>query len=167
MTADPMSAAVCSTSPNGSPRLLGYNGGLERVRLDYLGMAGPAGTADQRALLASLNTGAEPIAVARATPGDEGVSTAERSAPALGFAEQTSQAPAAAALQAAVRPVPAPSPEPLGLAAKLDASVRHLELALEAAHQTAENAAKSAVHSLSPYGELVVAPFKPLVEASR
>jgi rare lipoprotein A len=148
-------------------KVLRYNGGLERVRLEYLGMAGPAGTDDQRALLASLKTGAETVTVAKAATGDEGVSTAERSAPALGFAEPASQAPAAVALQAAVRPVAPPSPEPLGVAAKLDASVRSLEAALEAAHQTAADAAKGAAQSLSPYGELVISPFKPLVEASR
>jgi rare lipoprotein A len=136
-------------------KLLGYHGGLERVRLEYLGKAGPAGAADQRALLASLNIGA------RAKPADEGTSVAERSQPALGYAEQPSQAPAAAALAAAVRP--APTPEPLGLAARLDVSVRQLEAALEAAHQTAESAAKT----LSPYGQLVIAPFKRIIEASR
>ena len=45
--------------------LLRFHGGLERVRLDYLGKAGPAGAADERALLASLKTGDEPVAVAR------------------------------------------------------------------------------------------------------
>jgi rare lipoprotein A len=141
-------------------KLLGYHGGLERVRLEYLGKAGPAGAADQRALLASLNIGA------RAKPADEGISVAERSQPALGYAEQPSQAPAAAALAAAVRPPP-PPPEALGLAARLDVSVRRLEAALEAAHQTAESAARSAADSLSPYGQLVIAPFKPIIEASR
>jgi rare lipoprotein A len=148
-------------------KLLAYHGGLERVRLDFLGMAGPAGAADQRLLMASLKTGAARDAIARAKPKDEATTVAERSAPALGFAEEPAQAPAAAALNAAVRPVAPARPdadaEPLGLAAGLDASVRRLEAALEAAHQTAANAAKK----LSPYGELVLSPFKPLIEASR
>ena len=143
--------------------LLGYNGGLERVRLDYLGKAGVAGVAEQRALLASLNSGSEPIAVAKADA--DGVSVVQRSAPALGYAAQAGKAPAAAALDAAVRPAPAPAVEsqPLGVAAKLDASVRRLESALEIGGQTAQ----AAVRTLSPYGDLVVAPFKPLVEAAK
>ena len=143
--------------------LLNYHGGLETVRLDYLGMAGPDGAEDQRALLATLKTGDEPVAVAKAKPAaEDGVTVATRSAPALAYAAPKPQAPAAAALDAAVRPVAPPSPEPpLGLAAKLDASVRQLEAALEAAHRSAERAARS------PFGELVVAPFKPLVEAAR
>ncbi|MDE3177690.1 MAG: hypothetical protein KGM15_16435, partial [Pseudomonadota bacterium] len=76
------------------------------------------------------------------------------------------RAPAAAALEAALRPVAAPlapANEALGVAARLDASARQLQAALEAAHHTAQAAADS----LSPYGQLVLAPFKPLVEASR
>jgi len=145
-------------------RLLQFNGGMSRVRLEYLGKAGPAGADDQRALLASLKTGAEPTRIAKAKPAaDDGVSVALRGAPALAYSEPKPQAPAAAALDAAVRPVapPAPPQEPLGLAAKLDASVRQLEAALESAHQSAARVAKS------PFGELVVAPFKPLIEASR
>jgi len=145
-------------------RLLQFNGGLSRVRLDYLGKAGPAGADDQRALLASLKTGAEPTMVAKAKPpAEDGVSVSMRSAPALAYSAPKPLAPAAAALDAAVRPVAPASPpqEPLGLAAKLDASVRQLEAALEAAHRSAERVAKS------PFGELVVAPFKPLIEASR
>lgn len=148
-------------------RVLAFHGGLERVRLDYLGMAGPDGAEDQRALLASLKTGDEPVAVAAAKPAENGVSIVERSVPALGYAEAKPAAPAAAALQAAVRPVPAPALEPLGAAAKLDASVRQLEAALEAAHRSADSAAKAVVGKLSPYGELVLAPFKPIVEAAR
>jgi rare lipoprotein A len=147
-------------------KLLAYHGGLERVRLDFLGMAGPAGAADQRLLMASLKTGAAHDTVARAKPSDEAVTVAERNAPALGFAEEPAQAPAAAALNAAVRsvaPAPVAESEPLGLAAGLDASVRRLEAALEVAHQAAAGAAKK----LSPYGELVLSPFKPLIEASR
>ena len=87
-------------------KLLAFNGGMARVRLDYLGMAGPAGAGDQRALLASLRTGAEP-AIAKAKPADEGVTVVERSAPALAFADSAKAAPAAAALDAAVRPAPA------------------------------------------------------------
>lgn len=144
-------------------RLLAFNGGMERVKLDYLGMAGPAGPADQQALLASLRNGGEPVIAKAAPVAKEGVTVAERTAPALGYAEAAPRAPAAAALDAAVRPVAAPAPEPLGVAAKLDASLRRLEAALEAAHQTAVHAAKS----LSPYGELVISPFKPIVEASQ
>lgn len=143
-------------------QLLAFNGGLQRVRLDYLGMAGPAGDEDQQALLASLKTGAEPVAVAAAKPPEDGVTVAERSAPALAYTDAKPRAPAAAALEAAVRP-PIAAPEPLGVAAKLDASVRQLETALETAHQTAARA----VTSLSPYGALVIAPFKPLIEAAR
>jgi len=156
--------------------LLHFHGGLARVRLDYLGRAGPPGAAEQRALLASLKTGDEPIAVAKVEEpelkgSDEGVTVAERSAPALAYSGATSasSAPAAAALAAAVRPIPASAP--LSVAAKLDASVRRLETALESAHQVAIEAgrqtARRAVITLSPYGGLVVAPFKKLVEASR
>ena len=162
--------------------LLHFHGGLARVRLDYLGKAGPAGAAEQRALLASLKTGDEPIAVAKAEPkrhlqpehksgSDEGVTVAERSAPALAYsgASSASSAPAAAALAAAVRPIPVIAP--LSVAAKLDASVRRLETALESAHQGAIEAGRQtalrAVKTLSPYGGLVIAPFKKLVEASR
>ena len=145
-------------------RLLGFDGGLAKVRLDYLGKAGPAGSSDQRALLASLKSGDEPIVVAKAKPVEDGVSVAQRSAPALGYAAAAPRAPAAAALDAAVRPAPTPSAvEALGLAAKLDASVLRLEAALEMGRQTAQYAA----HSLSPYGQLVLSPFKPLIEASR
>jgi rare lipoprotein A len=146
--------------------LLNYHGGLEKVRLDYLGMAGPDGAEDQSALLATLKTDDAPIAVAKAKPAaDDGVTVATRSAPALAYADQKPRAPAAAALDA-VRPVAQPPQEPLGLAAKLDASVRQLEAALATAHQSAERVAKA----VSPFGELVVAPFKslkPLVEAAR
>ena len=150
-------------------KILRYNGGLERVRMDYIGMAGPSGADDQRTLLASLKTGSEPIALARAKPRDDGITVAERATPALGFAEEPAQAPAAVALIAAVRPVAAP--EPLGVAAKLDSSVRQLEAALEVAHRTAKIAAETVVNgaakTLSPYGDLVTGPFKTLVEASR
>jgi rare lipoprotein A len=142
-------------------KLLAFKGGMESVRLDYLGMAGPDGADDQRALLATLRTGAEP-AIAKATRPADGVTVVERSSPALGYAGATRRAPAAAALEAAVRPVAAPQPEPLTLASQLDASVRRLETALEAADDVAKRAAKS----ISPYGQLVIAPFKPLVEAS-
>ena len=143
-------------------RLLQFNGGLARVRVDYLGKAGPAGADDQRALFASLKTGAEPTMFAKAKPAaEDGVSVATRNLPALAYSAPKPLAPAAAALDAAVRPVAPPPQEPLGLAAKLDASVRQLEAALEAAHRGAERVAKS------PFGELVVAPFKPLIEASR
>jgi hypothetical protein len=54
-------------------------------------------------------------------------------------------------------------PAPLTLASQLDASVRRLQAALEAADHAADRAAKS----LAPYGDLVVAPFKRLVEAAR
>ena len=94
-------------------RLLAYHGGMERVRLDYLGMAGPEGADDQRALLASLKTGDEPVAVAHAKPADDGVSVAARSAPALAFAEAKPRAPAAAALEAAVRPIRAGAVAPI------------------------------------------------------
>jgi rare lipoprotein A (peptidoglycan hydrolase) len=146
-------------------KLLAFNGGMSRVRLDYLGKAGPAGAGDQRALMASLRTGAEP-ALAKATrPADDGVTVAERSAPALAYANAPQRAPAAAALEAAVRPAPEAQQEqePLTIASQLDGSVRRLEAALEAAN----NAGQHAVKSLSPYGELVVAPFKRLIEASR
>lgn len=153
--------------------LLHFRGGLARVRLDYLGKAGPSDASDQRALLASLKTGAEPGAVAQAKPelktgeADEGVTIADRAA--LAYSDSGSSAPAAAALAAAVRPVPATAP--LGVAARLDASLRKLQTALESAHQTAIDAgrqtAQQAVKTLSPYGGLVIAPFKKLVEASR
>ncbi len=146
-------------------RLLGYDGGLAKVRLDYLGKAGKTGAAEQRELLASLKNGDEPIAVARAKPVEDGVSVVRRSAPALSYAAAT-RAPAAAALDAAVRPVAppvAPNSGALDVAAKLDASVRQLQAALEAAHRTAQSAAQS----LSPFGQLVLAPFKPVIEASR
>ena len=140
-------------------RLLVFHGGLARVRLDYLGKAGPADSTDQRALLASLNASA-----AKVTPAaKDGVTVAARSAPALAYSAGAAEAPAAAELAAAVRPAPVSAPAPLSVAATLDASVRQLETALEAAHQTAARAAKS----LTPYGQLVLAPFKPLVEASR
>jgi len=156
--------------------LLHFHGGLERVRLDYLGKAGPADAGDQRALLASLKTGDEPDVVAKAKPEprpepepDEGVTVAERSALAYSGSPPASSAPAAAALAAAVRPIPAAAP--LSMAAKLDASVRSLEAALGGAHQVAMDAgretAQRAVQTLSPYGGLVIAPFKKLVEASR
>ena len=145
--------------------LLAFNGGMARVKLDYLGKAGPAGAADERALLASLRTAETPM-VAKAER-EDGVSVVERSGPALAYASPPRHAPATDALEAALRPslrVDAdPSPEPLSVAAKLDASVRRLEAALETTHQAARNAADS----LSPYGALVVAPFKRLVEASR
>jgi rare lipoprotein A len=144
-------------------RLLEFKGGLARVRIDYLGKAGAAGPADLRALMASLKTGAEPVAVAKAKPAEDGVSVAERSTPALGYSAAAPRAPAAAALEAAVRPVSPPAAEALGLAAKLDASLRQLQEALETGRQSAQRAAKS----LSPYGDLVVAPFKPLLEAAR
>jgi len=141
-------------------RLLGYHGGLERVRLDYLGMAGPQGSDDQRALMATLNT-AEPTAVAavKLKTGD-GESIVARSDPALAYSAPARKAPAAAALDAVRAPAPAAAPAPLGLAAKLDASVRQLESALESAHARAAKAA-------SPFGDLVVAPFKPVVQALR
>ncbi len=144
-------------------RLLNYHGGLEKVRLDYLGMAGPQGADDQRALMATLKTGDAPVAVAKA----DGVTAVPRSAP-LAFAESKRAAPAAAALEAAVRPVapPPPAPEPLGVAAKLDASVRQLETALEEGRHAADQVAKRAVDGLSPYGQLVVSPFKPMMQAS-
>lgn len=156
--------------------LLHFHGGLERVRLDYLGKAGPADAGDQRALLASLNTGAKPVAVAKADPkpelksgSDEGVTVAERGALAYSGSPPASSAPAAAALAAAVRPIAAAAP--LSLATKLDASVRQLESALENAHQVAVDAGRQtaarAVQTISPYGGLVIAPFKKLVEASR
>ncbi len=146
--------------------LLAYHGGLETVRLDYLGMAGPEGAEDQRALMATLKTGDEPIAVAKAKPAEDGVTVATRSAPALAYATAKPKAPAAAALEAVVRPVAPPTSEPLGLATKLDASLRQLESALEAGRKTAEQAAKS----ISPFGELVISPFKglrPMIEAER
>jgi rare lipoprotein A len=156
--------------------LLHFHGGLERVRLDYLGKAGPADSSDQRALLASLRTGAEPAVVAKAKPepelktgSDEGVTVAERSALAYSGAPPASSAPAAAALAAAVRPMPAAAS--LGMAAKLDASLRRLESALESAHEVAVDAGRQtterAVKTLSPYGGLVIAPFRKLVEAAR
>lgn len=141
-------------------KLLGYFPGMSRVRLDYLGKAGPAGADDSRALLASLHTGDAPVAVAKAgAPVEDGVSSVARS-PALGYAAAPKIAPAAAALAAAVRPVAAPV-EPLSLAASLDASVLQLKLAIEIARVTAERASRAG----SPFGALVVAPFKPLVEA--
>jgi rare lipoprotein A len=149
-------------------KLLFFNGGMSRVRLDYLGKAGPAGAGDQRALMASLRPSAETalVAVAKATrPVDDGVTVAERNAPALAYANTPHAAPARAALEAAVRPAPEAQPEqePLAIASQLDGSVRRLEAALEAAN----NAGQHAIKSLSPYGELVVAPFKRLIEASR
>ena len=150
--------------------VLHFHGGLARVRLDYLGRAGAAGAADQRALLASLKTGAETVAVAKAKP-ELKTGADEAAAPALAYsgAAPTSSAPAAAALAAAVRPLPATPP--LGMAAKLDASLRRLEGALENAHQaaieTGRETAQRAAAALSPYGGLVIAPFKTLVEASR
>jgi rare lipoprotein A (peptidoglycan hydrolase) len=149
-------------------KLLFFNGGMSRVRLDYLGKAGPAGVGDQRALMASLRPSAEPAlaAIAKAArPADSGVTVAERTAPALAYANAPQRAPAAAALEAAIRPAPTAQPEqePLAIASQLDGSVRRLEAALEAA----SNAGQHAVKSLSPYGDLVVAPFKRLIEASR
>jgi rare lipoprotein A (peptidoglycan hydrolase) len=142
-------------------KLLAYHGGLERVRVDFLGMAGPGGAADQRMLMASLKSGTSHDAVARAKPRDDGVTVAERNAPALGFAEEPAQAPAAAALNAAVRPI-APAPESLGIAGTLDAGLLKLKEAMEAAHATADGAARK----LSPYGALVLSPVKPLIHAS-
>jgi rare lipoprotein A len=142
-------------------KLLSYNGGLSRVRLDYLGKAGPAGADDSRALLASLHAGDAPVAVAKAKlPVEDGVSSVART-PALGYAETAKTAPAAAALAAAVRPATPPAPEPLSLAAGLDASVRQLKLAIETTHQAAERTSTAA----SPFGALIVAPFKPVIEA--
>jgi rare lipoprotein A len=154
----------------GVAHLLRFHGGLARVRLDYLGKAGPSDAREQRALMASLKTGDEPVAVAKAQPKtDEGVTVAERGALAYSGAPAASSAPAAAALAAAVRPM-APA-APLSVAAKLDASLRQMESALENAHQVALDAgrqtAERAVRTLSPYGGLVIAPFKTLVEASR
>jgi rare lipoprotein A len=141
-------------------KLLGYFPGMSRVRLDYLGKAAPAGGDETRALMASLHTsGGAPVAVAKAKPVENGV-TAVAQTPALGYSETPSQAPAAAALAAAVRPVAAPAPAPLGLAAQLDASARQLQSAIETTHRTVES-------GLSPYGQLVVAPFKRLIEAAR
>jgi rare lipoprotein A len=140
-------------------KLLGYFPGMSRVRLDYLGKAAPAGGDETRALMASLHTSGAPVAVAKAKPVENGV-TAVSQTPALGYSETPSQAPAAAALAAAVRPVAAPAPAPLGLAAQLDASARQLQSAIETTHRTVEN-------GLSPYGQLVVAPFKRLIEAAR
>jgi rare lipoprotein A len=156
--------------------LLHFHGGLARVRLDYLGKAGPADAREQQALLASLKTGDELVAVARAKPelktgSDEGVTVAERNAPALAYSGSApaASAPAAAALAAAVRPMAAAAP--LSVAAKLDASMRRLESSLESAHQAALDAgrrtAERAARTLSPYGSLVIAPFKSLIEASR
>ena len=164
--------------------LLQFHGGMARVRLDYLGKAGPADAGEQRALLASLKTGAEPVVVAKAKPAappelktdpefktgsEDGVTVAERGALAYSETAPASSAPAAAALAAAVRPLPAAAP--LSMAARLDASVRRLESALETAHQVAMDAgretAERAAQTLSPYGGLVIAPFKKLVEASR
>jgi rare lipoprotein A len=146
-------------------KLLFFTGGMSRVRLDYLGKAGPAGASDQRALMASLRPSAETALAKAAQPVDDGVTVAARSAPALAYADAPQTAPAAAALEAAVRPAPEaqPAQEPLALASQLDGSVRRLEAALEAAN----NAGQHAVKSLSPYGELVIAPFKRLVEAAR
>jgi rare lipoprotein A len=146
-------------------KLLFFTGGMSRVRLDYLGKAGPAGAGDQRALMASLRPSAETALAKAAQPVGDGVTVAARSAPALAYADAPQTAPAAAALEAAVRPVPEAQPEqePLALASQLDGSVRRLEAALEAAN----NAGQHAVKSLSPYGELVIAPFKRLVEAAR
>jgi len=146
-------------------KLLFFTGGMSRVRLDYLGKAGPAGAGDQRALMASLRPSAETALAKTARPVDDGVTVAERSAPALGYANAPHTAPAAAALEAAVRPAPdaQQEQEPLAIASQLDGSVRRLEAALEAAN----NAGQHAVKALSPYGELVIAPFKRLVEASR
>jgi rare lipoprotein A (peptidoglycan hydrolase) len=148
-------------------KLLVFNGGMSRVRLDYLGKAGPAGSGDQRALMASLRPSAEPAlaAIAKAARPDSGTTVAERSAPALAYANAPQKAPAAAALEAAVRPAPVAQAEqePLAIASQLDGSVRRLQAALEAAN----NAGQHAVKSLSPFGELVVSPFKRLIEASR
>jgi rare lipoprotein A (peptidoglycan hydrolase) len=172
-------------------KLLSFHGGLARIKLDFLGMAGPAGADDQRALLASLKGAGEPA------KSDSGLSVAERAAtalakvspalaqptPALAFAgpsagDKASHTPAGAALEAALRPSLAPiapkstpdaskpvleGSKPSGLAGKLDANLRRLATTLEAANRTAEGAAKS----LSPYGELVISPFKPLTQASR
>jgi len=142
-------------------KLLGYFPGMSRVRLDYLGKAGPAGGDENRALLASLRVGDAPVAVAKAKPEDDGVSTVARS-PALGYSETPRPAPAAAALAAAVRPPSASAaPAPLSLAAKLDSSARQLEVAIEAARTSAAMSVKT----VAPYGELVVTPFKRVVEA--
>jgi rare lipoprotein A len=140
-------------------KLLGYFPGMSRVRLDYLGKAAPAGGDETRALMASLRTVGAPVAVAKAKPVEDGV-TAVAQTPALGYSETPAQAPAAAALAAAVRPVATTAPEPLGLAAQLDASARQLQNAIETTHRTVES-------GLSPYGQLVVAPFKRLIEAAR
>ncbi len=116
--------------------LLRFHGGLERVRLDYLGKAGPAGAADERALLASLKTGDEPVAVARPrrSPRTKRASRSPSAArPRWPMRDQRPSAPAAAALAAAVRPPPEPAP--LSVAATLDASARQLEAALEVAHR--------------------------------
>ncbi len=138
-------------------KLLGYYPGMSRVRLDYLGKAGPASGDENRTLLASLRGGDSSIAVARAKAVEDGVSTVART-PALGYFEPSRPAPAVAALIAAVRP-----PEPLSLAARLDSSARQLEVAIEAARTSAAMTVKAA----TPFGDLVVAPFKRLIEASR
>jgi hypothetical protein len=144
-------------------KLLGYFPGMSRVRLDYLGKAGPAGGGEDRVLLASLRVGEESVAVAQAARQEDGVSTVART-PALGYSEPQRPAPAAAALAAAVRPPAASAaPAPLSLAAHLDASARQLEVAIEAARTSAAMTAKA----VTPYGELVVSPFKRLIEASR
>jgi rare lipoprotein A len=148
-------------------KLLVFNGGMSRVRLDYLGKAGPAGAGDQRALMASLRPSAETalVASAKAARPESGVTVAERSVPALAYANAPHSAPAAAALEAAIRPAPEAQPqqEPLEIASQLDGSVRRLAAALEAANSASQHAVKS----LSPFGELVVSPFKRLIEASR
>jgi len=61
-----------------------------------------------------------------------------------------------------VRPPSASAaPAPLSLAAKLDSSARQLEVAIEAARTSAAMSVKT----VAPYGELVVTPFKRVVEA--
>ncbi len=152
----------------GVAHLLRFHGGLARVRLDYLGKAGPADASEQRALLASLKTGDEP-AVAKAPKLDLKTGADDASALAYSGAAPAASAPAAAALAAAVRPAPAAAPPTV--AAKLDSSLRQMESALENANRAAFDAGRQttarAVQTLSPYGDLVIAPFKALVEASR
>ena len=143
---------------------------MARVKLDYLGKAGPGGGADQRALLASLKDPRDPAPAKRAEtqlavsrPADAAPLAASAGA-ALAYADGVASAPAAAALAAALRPAidAPPTAAPLTLAARLDAGARKLEAALEtAAHATASEAS----NILSPYGKLVVAPFRPKTDS--
>ena len=143
-------------------KLLAFNGGMARVRLDFLGMAGPPAPAISARCWRAC-TPAPSRAIAKAKP----ATTASRSPSAalrrLASPTPRKAAPAAAALDAAVRPVaPATTPDAAG---RRGAARRQRAPARGRAGGRASTAQRAA--TLSPFGQLVVAPFKPLVEAAK